>query len=180
MGMSDEKGLISTRRRSPPVPFLGSKKYLSFCVLKLSETLGPLATRGRCCAFSIETQETDPSKLEVSSASVWRCRQPIPKFSFKILFVSSMNFPRCTERRREKRTQKTREGCGCPKFLAGRGFQQDLYAAGKFFPDSPEAQNAIPAKVWALSSKAKWLLEDEPRLRELSLDFFPPSAPQPS
>ena len=28
-------------------------------------------------------------------------------------------------------------------------------AAGKFFTDSPAAQNAIPAKVWAFSSKEK-------------------------
>ena len=36
--------------------------------------------------------------------------------------------------------QKTPEGNGCPKFLAGRvGFLANSVAAGKFFPDFPAA-----------------------------------------
>ena len=47
-----------------------------------------------------------------------------------------------------------------------KGFPANFDAAGKCFPDFPAAQNAIPAKVWALSGKEKQLLENWPRLRE--------------
>ena len=43
--------------------------------------------------------------------------------------------------------QKTREGCGCPKFLAGRVFRQISMLLKKFFPDFAAAPNAVPAKV---------------------------------
>ena len=41
----------------------------------------------------------------------------------------------------KNKNQKTREGCGCPKFLGGRVFQQNFDASGKWFPDFPAAQN---------------------------------------
>ena len=34
-----------------------------------------------------------------------------------------------------------------------KGFPANVDAAGKFLPDFPAARSAIPAKVWALSSK---------------------------
>ena len=49
--------------------------------------------------------------------------------------------------------QKTREGCGCPKLLAGKVFPANFDAAAKFFTDVPAARNAIPAKVWTFSGK---------------------------
>ena len=47
----------------------------------------------------------------------------------------------------EQLGQKTREGCGCPKFIAGRVFRQIFDTAGEFFPDFPAARSAIPAKL---------------------------------
>ena len=61
--------------------------------------------------------------------------------------------------------QKTPEGCGCPKFLAGRGFLANFDAAGKsYFPAARHARlGHVPA--------GQWLLENRPRLRERSWMF---------
>ena len=75
--------------------------------------------------------------------------------------------------------QKTREGGGCLKFLAGKGFRADFEAAGKFLTDFPAARNAIPAKVWALSGKENgcWKID---RAFGIAAGFSPPRPPQPS
>ena len=49
--------------------------------------------------------------------------------------------------------QKTREGCGCQRFAAGKVFRQISDAAGKLFTDFLAAHNDIPEKVWAFSGK---------------------------
>ena len=68
-------------------------------------------------------------------------------------------------------TQKTREGCCCPKFAAGNILPENLSAAGKFCTDFPAARNAIPAQGLGIFRQGKWLLENRPRLRERSWTF---------
>ena len=51
--------------------------------------------------------------------------------------------------------QNTREGCGCPRFLAGKVFRVILTLWEIFFSDFPTAPNAIPAKVWGIFGKRR-------------------------
>ena len=67
--------------------------------------------------------------------------------------------------------QKSREGCGCPKFLAGRGSPADVDAAGKHFPDIPGSTRCYPYQGLRTFWQGKWLLENRPRLRERSWIF---------
>ena len=75
--------------------------------------------------------------------------------------------------------QKTREGCGCPKFLAGKVFRQISTLLENSSPIFPAAQNAIPAKVWAFSGKDNgcWKIG---RACGNAAGFSPPRPPQPS
>ena len=50
--------------------------------------------------------------------------------------------------------QKTQEGCGCPKFLAGKVFRQISTLLENSSPIFRQHEKGIPAKVWAFSGKA--------------------------
>ena len=87
---------------------------------------------------------------------------------------------RCNGRCSRNSKQKTREGCGCPKFSAGRVFPTNFDAAGKFLPDFLGARIAIPAKLsgkengcwkWAVPSGMllDLFLRDRHSLLEFSL-----------
>ena len=69
--------------------------------------------------------------------------------------------------------QKTREGCGCPKVLAGMAFQQTSTLLVNY--SLVIRRDEMPS----LPRFRQWLLEIWPRLRERSW-ISPPRPPQPS
>ena len=74
--------------------------------------------------------------------------------------------------------QKTQEGCGCPKFLAGKGFPANFDAAGKFFTDFRQHEMLSLPKS-GIFRQGKWLLENRPSFGNAP-GFSPLRTPQPS
>ena len=61
--------------------------------------------------------------------------------------------------------QKTREGCGCPKFLAGKVFRQ-LSTLLENFPRFSGSTKCYLCQGLGTFWQQKWLLENWPRLQE--------------
>ena len=74
----------------------------------------------------------------------------------------------CSARILESKRQKTREGCGCPKFFAGRGFCKKKTSA--IFR---QHDVLLLPRFGIFCQKGEWLLEDRPRLQERSWIFSP-------
>ena len=74
--------------------------------------------------------------------------------------------------------QLTRESCGCPKFLSGKVFGQISTLLENSSTTFPAAQNAMPAKVWALSGKENGCWEIGPAFGNAP-EFSPPRPPHP-
>ena len=73
--------------------------------------------------------------------------------------VQTLSGPHATE------TQKTRKGCGCPKFLAGRFFGQISTLLENCSPIFRRTK-CYPCQGLGNFRQGKWLLENWPRLRE--------------
>ena len=73
-------------------------------------------------------------------------------------------------------TQKTRDGCGCPKLLLEKFSGKEFRSAGKLCTDFPAARNAM---VWAFSGKEDGCRKIGPAFGNAP-GFSPLRPPQPS
>ena len=76
-----------------------------------------------------------------------------------------------TQKSTNFKSQKIREGCGCPKFLAGKVFRQLSTLLEKFLPPFSGSTKCDPCQGLGIFQQGKWLLENRPRLRERSWIF---------
>ena len=108
----------------------------------------------------------------------------MPEFS--PIFVKTACFRQGTKRSFSKMTVLTTpiffrklEKAVAVRNSCWKGFPANFDTAGKLFPDFLAAQNAIPAKVWALSGNTNGCWKIGPAFGNAA-GFSPPRPPQPS